>query len=79
MRVSIAIEIANGDRPLRPVLPDHRSMIYPGPLSSLIAQLAAAYLQAPATWAQERRAHSKAIAGYRTSSPGCSGKLDRSV
>jgi hypothetical protein len=79
MRVSIAIDIANGDRPLRPVLPDRRSTTYAGPLSPFIAQLAVAYLQAPAAWALERRAHSKAIAGYQTSPPGCSVKLDRSV
>jgi len=80
MRVSIAIaiDIANGDRP-RPVLPDHRSMTYAGPSSPFIAQLAVAYLPAPAAWALERRAHSKATVGYQTSSPGCSGKLDRSV
>jgi hypothetical protein len=69
MRVSVAIEIANGYRPIT----------YAGPLSPFIAQLAAAYLQAPAAWRLERRAHFKAIAGYQTSSPCFSGKLDCSV
>jgi hypothetical protein len=79
MRVSIAIEIAGGYWPPSPVLPDRRSMDYAGPLAPFIAQVAAAYLQVPAAWALDRHAHAKAIAGYRMSSTGGSGKFDRSV
>ena len=79
MRVSIAIEIAGGSWPLPPVLPNHHSTDYAGPLAPFIAQLAAAYLQAPAAWALERRAQAKAIAGYETSWPGDGAKFDRSV
>jgi hypothetical protein len=79
MRISIAIEIAGDSWPLSPVLPDHRSVDYAGPLAPFIAQLAAAYLQAPAAWALERRAHAKATAGYKTSLPGDGAKFDRSV
>jgi hypothetical protein len=79
MRVSIAIEIANGDPPFRPVLPGHPSRTYAGALSPFIAQLAEAYLQAPAAWALERRVHSKDIAAYQTSPPSRGVKLDRSV
>jgi len=79
MRISIAIEIAGGSRPLPAVLPDYRCIDHAGPLAPFIAQLAAAYLQAPAAWALERRAHAKATAGYETSLPGDGAKFDRSV
>jgi hypothetical protein len=54
-------------------------MDHAGPLAPFIAQLAAAYLQAPAAWALERRAHAEATAGYETSLPGGGAKFDRSV
>ena len=79
MRVSIAIEIAGGPWPLSPALPIHRPMDCAGPLAPFIAQLAAAYLPAPAAWALERRARAKATAGYETSLPGGGAKFDRSV
>ena len=79
MRVSIAIEIAGGSWPVPPALPDHRSIDYAGPLAPFIAQLAAAYLQAPAAWALERRAHAEVTAGYETLLPGGGATFDRSV
>jgi hypothetical protein len=79
MRVSVAIEIVGGSWPVSPALPDHRSIDHAGPLAPFIAQLAAAYLQAPPAWALERRAHAKATAGYATSLPGGGAKFDRSV
>jgi hypothetical protein len=79
MRISIAIEIADGPWPISPVSPDHRPIDYAGPLAPFIAQLAAAYLQAPAAWAPERRAHANATAGYETSLSGSGTKFDRSV
>ena len=79
MRISIAIEIAGGSWPLPPFLPDHRCIDYAGPLAPFTAQLTAAYLQAPAARALERRAHAKATAGYETSLPGDGAKFDRSV
>jgi hypothetical protein len=79
MRISIAIEIAGSSWPLSSAPPDQRSIGYTGPSAPFIAQLAAAYLQAPATWALERRAHAKATADYETSLPEGGAKFDRSV
>jgi len=76
MRVSIAIEIADGPWPL---LPDRRSTAYAKPLATFVAQLAGVYLQTPTTWALKRRAHADAIAGYQLSSPGDVVQFDRSV
>lgn len=79
MQISVAIEIVGGSWPLSPALPNHRAIDYAGPLAPFIAQLAAAYLQAPAAWALERRAHARATAGYETSLPVGGANFDRSV
>jgi hypothetical protein len=76
MRLFIAIELAD-DQPL-PMPADH-SAEQTGPLLTFVAQLAVAYLRAPASLATERRARDKAIASYRTALRDGKARLDRFV
>jgi len=81
MRVSIAIEIADGNSAPDLALPDQRCRDHHiGPLAPFLTHVVAAeYLPAPAAWAQERRIRDKAIKDYRRSSPRRPAKFDRSV
>ena len=80
MRLFIAIELADGEyRPQPLSVADHHPVEHASPSSTFIAQIAAAYLRAPAARALERRAHDTAIASYRTESRDDGARLDRSV
>lgn len=79
MRLSIAIEFADGKCQQLSVSPSHGPVKYTGALAPFVAQLAASYLRVAATRESERFAHNKSLVSYRMSLRDDGTRLDRSV